>query len=516
MPCCCTGAPPGECPHACCDPEEALPTFQPNPTNPSQWVRVNRTVDLDCCCVQETFNYVPTAPVFSCCDLLGFYEYLQSYEREDFGWKKWPWLVQQQTQCCPPVCPDNDDCCIPDPPIKISEWQDTYRDRLNYYFPTEFFLDSMKVIWGRELITCPGDTEPQCRYFLKTITNGHFNARVTTERITNWKRELIFLHPCWDYTGTPRPGYPQARCEFDDTTTRCSFPAESCDIDDDRPQECKDLDETDNQPPGCWVEGGGFCFERIKFFTSAIPAGTVTFTDADIWDNTSAFCSHPVCDSPCDDGYISDVEVQSPKGVEPPKWYTYPPIVASTTTNYLLDWDFCAASQGGISSCCPGDEAFPCVAICPPADCVAPTISINVTCAQLNRPPEWLNTNPLVCELKTWYINGDEDQGADDLIGSLIVDNAQGCLFLEDPSVGAIQWPFSHCIAPKPVTAENPCEPSDCYQGWSCGGCFCDCLPLFPAYVAASSNKIAVQVDGSWTDRSCVYSSPNIPIGVSY
>jgi hypothetical protein len=285
-------------------------------------------------------------------------------------------------------------------------------------------------------------------------------------------------------------------------------------------QDCLDLRESDPEgPSNCWLNSDSFCFERIRFFDEP-PEGLINFTDSDILLDSSAYCEPPECNSPCfAGGYVTQISVASVNSVIPPEWYTSPPILETTTTTYVIDWNFCNDTQGGTATCCPDDEPAFCSTNCPDVSCTIPTIEIDVTCQSFTRPTSWTNADSAIgCDFNSWYLDGTAESGTgkDDITGSLLVNNAQGCLFIEDAGVGAAQWPISHCIQPKPTTSTNPCEPSDCYQSWSCGGCQCGCLPLYPAYVAFSSNTLTFEADGSWTQQECIFQVPNIPINIVY
>lgn len=493
----------GPCPE-CCDPEEVLPQF----SMPPFWVQRSRNVDTECCCIREVWDYTNTDPILQCCDKLGTYGYQQTGVRSDYTWKLWPEALDIALQCCPPECPSN--CCIPDAPYKIAEWTRTWTDTLNYWFPVRFYLDSAFIVWGRELIECPEDETPQCRYFLKTVINGRFSASVVTERIINDKQELTYLDDCWVYDPSVNNNNPAMVCEYEDNFHYCPE-QEACDLP--LSQTCKDYLEIDNQPSSCWGQSNSFCIERIRYFDEP-PQGQVNFTNDDIVIDDPQYCTHPACDMPCNNGFVvTEISVVSPTP-QPPKWYTTPPTITQTTTTHIIDWNWCPDPSGGISSCCEG-EGVVCTVNCEDNPCENPTVEIDVVCQSIvSRPSEWLETDPAQCELQGWYLNGTAESGTgrNDITGGVVADNSIGCFFVEDPNFLTGSPP---CIAVKPITSQNPCLPSNCYATKICE-CFCGCIQTAYAYVWFSSNTLSMTVSGEWSTKECILPAPNVPITIIY
>ena len=275
---CCDNETGPTCPTACCTSEEVFPTISAG----SNWGLRTRTVSPDCCCVTAVFDYATDDPVYECCDLAGTYAYEVKGVRNDYGWKKWQAIVDVETACGPGECLDG--CCLPTEPELISTWEDTVNDEFNYYFSVRFFFESLHVNWGREYIDCPGDAEPQCRYFLKTTIYGRYEAGIYMHQYTTSKRELTYLHPCYEY----RPDVPSLcpqlassiTCEFDNVIfDTCPSPDEMCVFP--LSEDCINNMQTDSSPSECFYKSETFCVERIKYFDEPPPT-SVSFSDTDI------------------------------------------------------------------------------------------------------------------------------------------------------------------------------------------------------------------------------------------
>lgn len=533
---CCNAGPPGEvCPTACCDENENWPTFAPG----ASWQLRTRRINAECCCLTEVFDYIE-GPVEECCLPAGTYEYILYGERNDYAFRKRAAHLNFLTQCAPPQCPT--DCCHGTTPELVATWKDTHTHTFNYFFAARIWFDSLEIKYGKELIDCPGDAEPVCRYFIKYTIYGRCEAKVNTEEILHYKRELLYLHPCWTYA----PDLPNSctqftslsSCEFDETLVhRCIDPEQICSWPD---------DECCEQEDGCLQGVNTFCVERIKYFDEA-PEGTIVFGEGDIntppGGNPEEYCADPYCDTVCNNGYTTEVEIRSGTPL-PPFWYTDPPTKISTDYTYLVEWDWCNApgfflhsTVAAPESCCPPVTAL--TTSCAPVACEDPNTTVTITCETFTDPrvnivPE----APDVCRLKFYWVgpgagadecgafSGGPSTGAASIFCNAVVgdppgasdDNAQtvqnciGCGFDVNGPYSNCRWQ-GNCMRYIPP-GEETCDP-DCYASHICDGCLCSCVPLFLDYGFFSSNTANLTTSGSWMEQSCSYTGFNLTITVN-
>lgn len=547
---CCEQGPPEErCPTACCDENEDWPTFNPGPS----WGLRQRSIDAECCCVTEVYDVVGNRIVAQCCDEAGTYRYKQWGSRNDYAWKKTADQLMLATQCAPPTCPT--ECCQSGTPDLISTWTDTFEDVFTYYFGAKIYIEELEIKYSKELIQCPGEEEPVCRYVLKYTLFGRYEAAIFTEQVATYKRELTYLHPCWEYTPQfPTTCPPLANsilCEFDitpissciDPEDICKTPIQEC---------CQRSAQDDTLPPECFYQSQNFCVQRIKYFDEP-PTGSVGFTDSDVNaqpdENPDDFCDEPRCGTNCPQGeiYITEISVSSGTPA-PPLWYTTPPTKVTTTYNILVEWDWCNNPSIGWLynsifaplSCC--DESMFGSAFCDPSQCENPTVTVTITCEDFTDPRlGWPAEDPNACELKTtWLIdaspadscgafpgqrlsgrrsifNNTLTAGPSIIRGASIVGNEILCQFPNNgpwDQIGAGCGPWDgFCIRYKAANGE-PCD-DECFATRFCE-CFCECVPLFAFYGWHSSNTANFETSGEWEEKECSYDNFNLTIDISY
>lgn len=471
-----------------------------------------------------------------------------SGERHDYAFKKTADMLKMQTQCAPPDCPS--DCCQSGTPELIATWKDTLNDEFNYFFAARILFDSLEIKYGKELISCPGDSEPVCRYFLKYTIFGHYEARIDTEQILTQKRELLYLHPCWTYTPQSPSNCNLAgtvECEYNKTVIHactdpeevCSWPIADC---------CKRNQQDDTSPSDCFSNNQSFCVERIKYFDEP-PSGTVVFGNGDIntppGGDPAEHCVDPYCDTNCNNGYITEIEVRS--GVPlPPYWYTNPPTKVSTTYNYLVEWDWCNHPAIGFLyntisapvSCCE-PQTFG-GRFCDQISCDSPSTTISITCEQFTDPrANILPDDPATCRLKFNWIGpaGDDEcgplpGGPGTGLASIFCNALSGSppIVLEgDPPTNCIScfFPFNgqhetihpacgpwigNCIT-YIAAGDGSCN-ANCFATRTCD-CFCECVPLFLDYGFFSSNTANLTTSGNWVEKVCSYTGFNLTIVLS-
>ena len=522
--CYCCGLDPDEqCPDKCCAEDEVWPEIT---ILGGEWERIFSAISQDCCCQTEVFRYLGGVGQ-ECCEQAGQYRYVIEAERKDYVFEKTQAVKDFQTRCAPPVCPDNDYCCQTGTPVHVATWKDTLEDTNTYFFNARFFTDTVEVRYGKEFITCPGDEEPICRYFLKYTLFGRYEAFLwRSQRLTS-KRELTYLHPCWTYT----PQFPNYCGPFA-SSTDCEFDRVLID-------DCPHPEEVCVHPPDpcCSFEGlctqasDTFCVQRIRYFDEIPETGQITFTDDDVnaspEENPDDFCSEPDCNTQCIKvGYITEIVLQSGTPL-PPYWYSSPPNVVSVSTTYDVEWDFC--NQGGINlvtaasspvSCC--DPASFQIIQCPPVQCENNETQVTITCQGLDFNEEtWLDvsgqcrlrsTVSATIDLRNTCNPGGWIPGNPvgfPIAPASVFENDIGCYF---PVAGV--WDRMHpacgpwlggCIS-YVAAGEGSCN-ADCFETQFCE-CFCQCISKFvPAFFA--SNTIEFTPFGEWTPVECVFNNFN-------
>lgn len=535
--CYCCGLDPNEqCPDKCCAEDEVWPEIDPGPS----WEQVSRTVNQDCCCLTVVFNSLVN-PVKECCEEAGQYSYKMYGDRNDYAFKLTADQLMLATQCAPPECPSA--CCQDNEPELIATWRDTLEDTFTYYFKAQFYFDVLEVRYGKEFILCPGEEEPVCRYFLKYTIFGRTSSAIITEQVLTYKRELPYLHPCWDYTPQTPSRCPTIasgiQCEFDRT------PIPSC-LDEEAP--CA------SPIPECCertTQNEIFCVQRIRYFDEP-PTGSIAFTDDDVNaqpdEDPELFCDEPECNTRCAQGeiYLTEIAVSSGTPL-PPKWYTHPPTKVSTTYNLLVEWDWCNNPSIGFlyrnvfapSSCC--DPQTFAGAFCDPVSCEDPPTTVTINCQDYEDPRlVWVNVSSANRLKTTWLLDpspagvcgsvpGAESSGPRSIFGNTllagpIVDygksitgNSIACQFPTNgpyDSIGGGCGPWDgFCITYKPANGEE-CD-EDCYATRICD-CFCQCVALFSFYGWHSSNTANFETTGTWTERECVLDNFNVTIEVSF
>ena len=521
---CCSAGPPEEvCPTACCDENENWPTFAPG----ASWQLRSRHINAECCCLTEVFDYIE-GPVKECCLPCGSYSYEMKNESNQYAFRKPPALLNFETQCGTPSCLTS--CCQVGDPELIATWVTTMNDEFTYFFQARFLFNSLEIKYGKEFIQCPGEEEPVCRYFLKYTIFATYGARIEQTQLLTVKRELSYLHPCWNYNPDFKSSCPQwassVECEFDKVIIdRCNDPDQQCGW---PPAEC-----CEGFLP-CVIGNGQFCVERIKYFDEP-PSGMITFGEDDIntppGGNPEEYCTDPYCDTVCNNGYTTEVEIRS--GIPlPPFWYTNPPTVNSVSTTYLVEWDFCNAlgmhlypTAGAFQNCCDN----PPVVIftpCDPVSCQNPQVEVTVVCEGLDFNEDTWVYDPEDCRLSssvsyTGSFGGECGYARGNPVGLPIVGevfaNDGNCYFpllglwdRQHPACGA--W-IGNCISYIPA-GEDSCPAGDCYATFTCGGCFCYCNPTF-VFAFYQSNAVSFTTSGSWMEQSCSYTGFNLMITVN-
>ena len=526
--CCDGGGPPEEvCPTACCDEEENWPTFAPG----ASWSLRFRGLNEDCCCLTEVFDYTE-GPVQECCEPCGSYSYEMTNESDQYAFRVPPAVLNFFLQCGEPFCLES--CCQTGTPEHIATWKTTMNDEFSYFFVARIFFDSLEIKYGKEFIQCPGEEEPVCRYFLKYTIFARYEARIEQRQHLTLKRELTYLHPCWTYDPNVKSTCPQlassVRCEFDEVVidrcgapeVQCQWPADDC---------C--YGET-----MCASSFGSFCVERIKHFDEP-PDGTIVFDDEDIGTppggDPEEYCDEPYCDTNCNNGYVSEVVLNSGTPTAP-YWYTDPPTVNSVSTTYLVEWDWCNAlgnflwpSVGAIQSCCV-DPPVALSTTCEPTSCEDPQVEVVVTCEQLDFNEETWIYDPEDCRLSSsvsYFAIDTTGCGYDrgnpvglNIVGEVFA-NGGACFFPTDgmwsqqhPACGP--W-IGNCISYLPNVEDAPCPGAEdgCFTQFSCDGCFCYCYNNFMPTAFYQSNEVNFTTSGGWATQTCNYTGFNLTITVN-
>jgi len=542
---CCQGVP-GDCDTLdCCSAEEEFPEISVPNIN---WTQVSRTVSTDCCCVTEIYNYNDPDPVAQCCESPGSYNYLHEAVRSDYGFQISQALINFQTQCGgDPKCMDffGVDCCLPQP-TKICDTSFEFEHDFQYWFQARIYYSTLEIMYGKQLVQCETDEEPVCRYYVKVNLRGRYEAFITCQQTTRRKREVTYLHPCFEYVGQtdigkctdddgiliadqanicndPR-GIRNSQCDFEKTCVTCVDPY-PCDDPDTWPANASGpcsaaSNQQDTTPSGCWSQAAPFCVQYIKWFDEQPASGQLTFGDADVYA-TGDPCPLPLCNIGCPpQGSQNSITIFSGTP-DAPWWYDNPPTIETTNATVNVEYSVCMANwrcgdysnylAGSITSCCEGGVTA--VRSCPPITCSGTSISYSsqqpIDCVEPTDDPDR-------CRLTAVYQFPSPKCGMQEGIfgdcnpvATLDPLSALSCPSGANPSY------FPPCIQSICGTSD-PCASSDCCFSWSCE-CFCSCINRFSlAGIYYATNTYDITVSGGWVEKQCVYDIPDITIELTF
>lgn len=535
----------------CCGPEEEFPVITADQVN---WDKTGQTTSLDCCCTTANFVWTDPEPLQTCCESLGHYQYRHEAKRNDYGWKLPAGLLARQTGCGGTDCASSD-CCLGLPEL-IATWIFYWQDRFNYYLYARNFWETLEVSYGRQLVQCTGDTEPQCRYYIRTILRGRVEASITSERVNSRGQVLDYLHPCFEYVGPDCPGGCNANpttlmniadgdcpptppggdsasvnCQWESVCTTCPYPQPCSDFE--TPSPCSavaPVTNADPTPGNCFTSVLPYCIKRIKYFDTKPTLGSYNFSRL---DTPLAGCDDLVCGTPCSDDYQdeSPIIVNSGGIPTPPWWYTNPPTVVTETTPYVLSGSLCSSpifstngySATGKTTCCEPDLL---ISPCTYQPCTSP-VTVTQTCKGVNDDPRaaWTGDDPFSCRLPTFYLDGDTSSGPNDITGGC--GSRVGCggggagaggqfnVLCCSPITLAITNCYSSpCVRTKCSTTE-PCGSADCCYTYTCD-CFCECIDLWQ-FLGHYADIVDYTItnSGAWTPNSCEFDTFDLPITIS-
>jgi hypothetical protein len=443
--CCCDGEDPGEC----CDPDtEVAPEISIAGYTESGHFGNN-------CC--RTYDFVPisTEPAYSCCETLVIHSARVDCKHEDFIITKKPPIVLG----APPDCPfPQEFCCYES--LKVAEFQQ-YTD-LEYItkIAADFYITSLRVVYGRELIQCDPETEPVCRYFIRTILRGYFTASINTQRNGVTSFSNTYIHPCFVVS----PGYED---DYNEGTS------------------CNDEEICVSNPPIdspcvenrgsklCFTINDEFCIQRIKFFDTK-PTGAIILADTDVIGD----CTEPECGDRCGD-YDQQVCVSSPVAILPPHWCDEPPTVARESTTYTLDDSACDSISGVIDT----ESCIVTVKTCDPqTPCDTPE-SYTVHCDSIAYP-DW-DIDPLECRLMLDF--------------PVLAYEPCTCYNTFLDGFFTVPWYFGR-------SAAVPCITDDCYEKIDCDFLDGPCFQKYPDFGQYGKNEITITINcGSYAQETCCF-----------
>lgn len=456
--CPCCDSPPTEC----CD-DETPPTV-----TIAGYTGQGITWSPQECCWRQSYTPNELVPAHECCIEVCEYEIRTDCTTDLYAFE----TVNFPTTTFP-NCPFPQNICCLDGPVKIATFVTSEIDRQTNVFAVKFYIESINIQWGKEVLECPAGTEPSCRWYMIATFNCRFDAAVNSSMYGAYTLENTFLHECFYWTGSPvnDSGYncsPEEACE---QVPNQIF--ESCS--DTRPILC---DSSDTQY---------FCVQRIRYF-NVRPEGTLTFTSSNVIND----CQAPTCDyyTYCggvqEGGFDQTVCVESPDTIKAPYYCIDPPTISSVTTNYVMDQSQCPWVNYIDSECLTNQ-----VACLPTGSCSSP-ITVSVTCESLDYDYIQYTLDP-DCRFRT-YMPGNYEY-----CGCLAVAEANG------PSFNVAQVPSNSCA-----------DASDCYTRILCGGEVVSCVFNFSSWRMASNDLTVTITCGTYTPAECCFTPATLEISVEY
>ena len=547
--CCQDGGP---CPE-CCD-DESIPTSLEPVSYPGMWDLAWRNYDETCCCLKERWDYTGTAPISSCCELIGTDSWTTVDERKDHAFNQPSGLLGGGLPPyggCDATCPTTQNACCISSEFKVAEWRETITGTFDNYFAVDFFLDYVEVSWTRELVRCPAngnanpEGEPACRYVMKIAAFGNWKSRINTHVNVESVAENLFVHECYELSPACTPGIPNCTQLFEGCSDEDYWCEASEDIATDLDVVCEEnpigtnCDDTAPRigPEICGRNQGAFCWERIKYFDTP-PNGNIIFDRAGDSIEENPFdptvdCDEPECAVQCINGYgTEEVAVIAPL-LDPPQWCTHPPTVETTTTTHVIDYSWCQVPEiqrvdrkftvTGRTCCDP--DALQQTSLCDPVFCETP-YETTTSCDSLIR-----NTTPgsSNCHFSDRFgpfvICG---QFGFDWSAAVFDTNTRVCS--EYPPLGGrpqfgMQVTLKSCFGGSFPGAVGPCPPvgvpAACCQALECPdgtqGCdgLCVCMNVNSAQGFVKELTTAVSVTcGTYLQPECIFQIPSLTIAV--
>ncbi len=525
MPGCYCCQPNEDCP-ACCTEEEAIPSAL-RPGNEELWSLLSRSYDAECCCLRESWAYIGEIPAVQCCELMSVNTWQTQDVRTDTLLKYPVNYIRSYCNTSPPPC-DNSLCCVEEL-VDVCTWIMTINTEQRNYFAVWFYFTGVDISWTRETVRCPEanpeDPEPKCRYVMKIVGKGYYTWRVNSNYISTRTVDNTFLHPCYVLCENFFDCHVPIGTVVGD---QCEHPELACSADINIFDPFCQLNCVNTQnrhnPLNCHEGAQFFCWERIKYFDEP-PTGTITFTNDDVINeepfDPNADCDEPQCIVDCGDGYYDQLEVNPPLFSQP-HWCSSAPTIQTNSTNYTFDYSVCFGIAVSLLNfnCDPDLDVFSSVNC---SDCCNDPLTTTVNCDQLVIP-NWDNEEN-ICRFSS-----ESPSVFCNVPGGIFADpvGIRGCIpppgkvdvpiGIFDCKVLALPCAGAFGVRRRTITAEDPCEPSECYDTFYCPeDCFKGCRDKFFGCHFTSSLETTLTIScETYSNISCIYPIPQTQITLEF